>query len=145
MHNLSMFPGITDQEKTEITTGPVRVEKTMQEREEVIDEPLVTERVDIERVVRNQPVDGPLPVREEGDTIIVPVVKQVLRIEKEWILTEEIRLTRRFEEHPAGESIPLEEEKVEVLEAPRAWPPSARRGPLGGRVPAFKGKLDDWN
>lgn len=138
MQNLSMFPGIV--ERTEVDAGPVRVEKTMAEREERIDDPLVTEHVEIERVVKNEPVDGPQPIREEGDTVVVPVVKQVLRIEKEWILTEEIRLTRRFREQPAGESVTTEYEDARVIEQT-----APRRGSLGGRVPVFKGKLDHWS
>jgi len=133
-----MFPGIAED------APAVQVHKSVQERQEQIDEPLISEHVDIERVIKNQPVDGPLPVREEGDTIIVPLVKQILRIEKEWVLTEEIHLIRRREERPAGETVSLQEEKAELFDCngARIVDPKDRRGVLGGRLPVFKGKLE---
>jgi len=111
----------------------VQVQKTLLEREENIAEPVVSEHIEIEHVVKNQIVSGPLPVREEGDTVIVPVVKQVLRIEKDWVLTEEIHLKRRRVETRVEEPVRLQYEQVEIREP--------RRGKLGGRVPAFVGKL----
>lgn len=113
----------------------VEIQKTMEERREMVDDTLTVEEVEIERVVKNEPVDGPQPVREEGDTVIVPVVKQVLHIEKTWVLCEEIRLKRRRVQRSVHEQVPVQYERTEI-------PGGGRRGILGGRVPAFKGKLD---
>jgi stress response protein YsnF len=134
MQKLSMFPGITDHDEPEIDleapATEVHVLKSLDQRQESIHEPLMTEHVEIERILKNERVDGPQSVREEGDTVIVPVVRQVLRIEKEWILTEEIHLKRRREEAPVSAETPLYEERAQI-----------KRGVLGGRAPAFKGKL----
>ena len=127
MENLTMFPRNREEEA-------VRIEKTMHEREEPLQQPLLRERVEIEHVIKNQMVEGPLPIREEGDTVIVPVVKQVLRVEKEWVLTEEIHLKRHREEVPAGETATLQYEEIRIVEP--------RRGQLGGRLPSFIGKLE---
>ena len=138
MQNLSMFPGISE-------TEPVRVEKTMHEHEEKIEEPLISEHIEIEHVMKNERVDGPLPVREEGDRVIVPLVKEVLRVEKEWILTEEVHLWRRRQANPSGESATLRWEEAQVSGAGDPQNRSAeRRGILGGRLPVFKGKLEEW-
>jgi hypothetical protein len=117
----------------------VRVEKTLHEREEKVDEMLTIERIEIEHVLKNERVDGPLPVREEGDTVIVPVVKQVLRVEKEWVLAEEIHLKRRRETRPVDqvETLEYEEATIDVVNP-------ERHGILGGPVPAFKGMLERW-
>jgi uncharacterized protein DUF2382 len=133
MQNLSMFPGISEREETELGPADVHVLKAVQEREA---EPLIEEHVDVEHVLKNERVDGPLPVREEGDTVIVPVVRQVLRVEKDWVLVEEIHLKRRREERSAADVLALEE-NGQVMHGPAP----RERGILGGRLPIFKGKL----
>lgn len=83
MQNLSMFPGICDRE-TELEPADVEMlnhannhannaETPKVEVRSPSPKPLVAEQVDIERIARNERVNGPLPVREEGDTVIVPV------------------------------------------------------------------------
>src|ERR1051325_3232526 len=100
-----------------VKTGAVRVHKTVNERQEVVDQFLFDEEVEVERIVRNERVDGPQPIREEGDTTIIPVVKQVLKTE--WVLTEEVRLTRHRKqvrvEHPV--TVLHEEAEVERVDA----------------------------
>ena len=77
------------------TTGSVRVQKTDTEHEETVSMPLTRERAQVKRVVINQPVDGPLPIRREGDTIIMPVVEEVAVVVKRLMLKEEIHVTRQ--------------------------------------------------
>ncbi len=50
------------------------------------------EHVQIDRIVAEAP-----PQRQEGDTLILPVVEEVLVMEKRLMLREEIRITRRRE------------------------------------------------
>ena len=61
-----------------VRTGSVRVHKTVQEHDEIIDQPLLEEKAEIRRVVKNEIVEGPLPVRHSEDTTVIPVVKEVL-------------------------------------------------------------------
>ena len=144
MQKLSMFPGISDPEmsRQDEPQSPIQVRKSTQERRESVNEPLVADRIDVEHVIKNERVDGPLPMREEGDTVVIPVVKQVLRIEKEWVLAEEVRVTRRREEYVAHEDMSLQEEEAEIFDGEgwRVHEPR-ERGILGGRLPIFKGKL----
>lgn len=49
----------------------------------------------IERVAIGRVLDGPVTQRQEGDTLILPVVEEVLVWEKKMILKEEIRVTTR--------------------------------------------------
>jgi len=83
-----------DIQKRVIVTGGVRVIKTVTERDEVADEPLLREEVSVERVSINQIIEGPRGTRQEGDTLIIPLMEEVLVIEKRLMLKEELRVTR---------------------------------------------------
>src|SRR5690349_17205338 len=61
-----------------VKTGGVRIHKTVEEHQEIIDQPLTTEDAEVRRVVKNEVVSGPLPNRQDGETLIIPVVKEVL-------------------------------------------------------------------
>lgn len=80
--------------RRKVEAGRVRVRKRVHEREEVVDEPLMQEDVEVERVPVNRPVDGPVPVRYEGDTMIISLLEEVLVVEKRLILREELHVTR---------------------------------------------------
>lgn len=96
------------------TGGGVRVDKTVEEREASIDEPLTKEEVEVERVAVDRAVDGPVAVRYEGDTMIVPVLEEVLVVEKRLVLKEEIRITRRRSEVHAPQRVVLRREHATV-------------------------------
>jgi uncharacterized protein (TIGR02271 family) len=100
--------------RRKVTTGAVRIEKQVREHNEVIDVPLLKEEVDIERVVIGRPVDGPMPIRTEGDTTIVPLVEEVLVVEKLYVLKEELRFTRRRTEHREQHDVTMHREVAEV-------------------------------
>lgn len=96
-------------------TGSVEIRKTVHERTEVVDHPLYAEEVVIERVPVNRMVDGPLAVRQEGEITIVPVLEEVLVVEKRLMLREEVHIrTVRKEVHDPQEVV-LREERVEVV------------------------------
>ncbi len=84
-----------DVQTRRVETGRVRIHKTVQTREGLVDEPLLREEVIIERVPVNRVVEGPIPVRHEGDTMIVSVLEEVLVVETRLRVTEELRITRR--------------------------------------------------
>jgi uncharacterized protein (TIGR02271 family) len=81
--------------KEAVETGRLRVSKQTRTREASIDENLLSEHADIERVpVGRQVFEMPL-IRQEGDTTIVPIVEEVLHTERRLFLKEEIKITRR--------------------------------------------------
>lgn len=100
--------------KRRVETGRVRVLKTVSERSEVVDLPLAREQVDVERVAVNRVVDGPVPTRREGDTLIVPVLEEVLVVEKRLMLREEVRITTRVTETRDPQEVDLRREEVVV-------------------------------
>lgn len=87
--------------KRMVERAHVKVKTVVDERESVVREHLRRAQVDVERVPVNRQVDEVPPVREEGDTTIIPIVQEVLVVEKRLMVTEELRIRRReiVEEH----------------------------------------------
>ena len=96
-------------------TGSVAVHVVPHERQEVVDVPLVDEHVDVERVEVNRLVDAPPPIREEGDVTVVPVMEEVLVVEKRLRVKYELRLTRRRETRRDVRTVTLRGEEARVL------------------------------
>jgi uncharacterized protein (TIGR02271 family) len=101
-----------------VATGAVRIIKTVQEQDVLVDEPLWREEVDITRVPVQRVVDGPIPVRTEGDTTIISLVEEMVVVEKRLMLTEELHIRRRRIEtrQPQHVTLRREEARVERLQ-----------------------------
>ena len=74
------------------THSTVRVATVTHEREQLVDEALTHERVEVEHVPIGRTVEAVPPIREEGDTTILPVVEEVVVVERRLVLKEEIRI-----------------------------------------------------
>nr|CAA9295714.1 hypothetical protein AVDCRST_MAG63-4749 [uncultured Armatimonadetes bacterium] len=101
-------------EKQVVETGGVRITKRVHERQETFDEPLVQEQVDVQHVPVNRIVDGPIAVRHEGDTLVIPLLEEVLVVEKRLMLKEEVRVTRRKIETRDPRTVTLRREEAVV-------------------------------
>lgn len=97
-----------------VETGRIRIHKTVQTREALVDPPLLREEVIIERVPVNRVVEGPIPVRYEGDTMIVSVLEEVLVVETRLLLTEEVHLTTRRTDTHTPTRVTLRREDVTI-------------------------------
>ena len=77
----------------------------------------LSEEVSIERVPINRIVNEAIPIRYEGDTIIVSLLEEVPVVEKRLIVTEELRITKRHVEahQPVRVTLRHEEATVEHL------------------------------
>ena len=82
-------------ERVRRVTGVVRARTETHEDTVTVDEPLLVEQVIIERVPMDRWIDHPVAVREEGDTTIIPVVEEVVVVEKRLKLVEEVRVTKQ--------------------------------------------------
>jgi uncharacterized protein (TIGR02271 family) len=80
--------------KETVETGRVRVATRTREREALIDEDLASEHVEIETVPIKMSIHAMPEVRQEGDTTIIPVVEEVLVVERRLVLKEEIHIRR---------------------------------------------------
>src|SRR5829696_6311331 len=108
--------------KRVVETGRVRIRKTVHEHEEVVDEPLMREEYDVERVPIDEFVDAPVGPRHEGETLIVPVLEEVLVVEKRLVVREELRITRKRTEGRRPQRVKLLSEEVSVERADAARP-----------------------
>lgn len=97
-----------------VETGRVRVTKTVREEQTVIDETLLSDEVDVERREINQMVDSAPQVHYDGDTLVVPLVEEVLVVEKRLVLREEIRITRHQTEKRHTDTVTLRREEAQV-------------------------------
>ncbi|WP_343057051.1 DUF2382 domain-containing protein [Chthonobacter rhizosphaerae] len=84
-------------ETQEVLTGRVVVETSV----DVVDEPvratLDGDVVDVVRVPRDEVVTVLPEIRVDGDVTIIPVVEEVLVVEKRLVLKEELHVRRRTE------------------------------------------------
>jgi len=122
--------------KRAVETGRVRIRKVIREEEQTVDEPLTREEVTVERRAVERAVDGPEASRTEGDALIIPIVREVLVVEKRLMVTEELVVRKRVvEEHqPQTVTVRREEAVVERL-APQGAPPAETSGVVGGPPP----------
>lgn len=102
--------------KRRVETGAgVRVQKSSREEEQVVDLPLVHEQVEVQRVAVDREVDGPVPVRHVGDTIIVPVMQEVLVVRKQLRLVEELHIRKTRTERHEPQTVVLRKEEATVV------------------------------
>ncbi len=100
----------------EVQSGGVRVHKLVNERTETVEQPTRREQVDVERVTVGRVIDAnDVPhARQEGDTLIIPILEEMLVVEKRLVLKEEVRITRRRTEDVEQIQVVLREEDVQI-------------------------------
>jgi uncharacterized protein (TIGR02271 family) len=112
-----LLPILTEEldiQKRTNVTGVVRLEKTVRTAEAIVEEELFKESISVEYVPVNRYVDEIVETRHEGDTMIIPVLEEVVIITKQLVLKEEIHITRRREQSRYHGTVPLRTEEVEV-------------------------------
>lgn len=100
--------------KKVVETGTVRISKTIHTEESLVEAPLVHDEVSVERVPMNTYIETAPEVRYEGDLMIIPVVQEVVVIEKRLMLVEEIRVLKRQLETTVSQTVSLRKEEIEV-------------------------------
>jgi len=123
--------------KRQVPTGSgVRVHKTVTEKEQLVDQPLLFESAEVTRVAVNRVVDSAPSVRHEGDLMIIPVLEEQLIVEKRLVLKEEIhiRKTRETVRQPQKATIREEHVQVERFGQQPEEAVESPRTPAGGSV-----------
>lgn len=113
----TVIPVIEEQivvDKYVVERGKVRVSKRISEHEEIVDEPLFHEEVRVERVPVNRIVETAPGVRNEGDTLVIPIVEERIFVEKRLVLVEELRVKKELVETHQPQTITLRKEQVEI-------------------------------
>ncbi len=94
----------------------VRIHKTVTEQTVTVDERLLRDELRIEHVPVDRLVgaDEAPGHRHEGDTLVIPVLEEVLVVERKLRIREELHITRVRHEERHVETVPLKAERVEV-------------------------------
>ena len=102
--------------KVAVDQGGYRINKRVQVHERVVDELLQHERVAVERrPIGRALAAGEVPeARYEGDTLVLPVIEEILVTEKRLMLIEEVRITRMQGTHHDPQRIELRKEEIEI-------------------------------
>ncbi len=100
--------------RKQVKGATVRVSTVTRNVEHQVDEGLAHEQVDVERVTIGRIVERMPEVREEDGVTIVPVVEEVIVVERRLILKEEVRITRRRVEARHVEAIVLRRQEAVV-------------------------------
>jgi uncharacterized protein (TIGR02271 family) len=96
-----------------IETGKVHISKKVIEEPYDVELPVFKEEVIVEKKSINEYIDGEAPgIRLDGETTIIPVVKEV--IIKRLLLVEEIHITKRRTEDTVAIHETLRKEEVTV-------------------------------
>jgi uncharacterized protein (TIGR02271 family) len=114
--------------KREVETGRLKIHVTVEERQDDVAVDLASEEVEIERVPVNKAVSHLPSVRLEGSTTIIPVVEEVVVVEKRLVVVEEIHVRRKSTKETRNIPVTLRSEQVridrsgdlETASAPRA-------------------------
>ena len=114
--------------KQVVETGRVQVSRITHEREQLIDELLAREKVEIDRTPIGRQVDRVPPIIDEGDVVVIPVVEEVLVVERRLLLKEEVRVRRVRSTERHQESVTLRHHEAVVARLP-VDPPAAGEAP----------------
>lgn len=101
-------------DKTVRESDRVWIKTSVQERTEFVDLELRTGEALIERVPINRIVEVAPGIREEGDIIIVPLLEEIVVVEKKLVLREEIHIRRHETVKHVREPIRLRSEQVSL-------------------------------
>jgi stress response protein YsnF len=114
-----------------VVRGKVRIRTETDTVEEIARAALDTETVEVTRVPIDREVDTPPAVRTENDVVIVPVLEEVLVIEKRLVLKEELHIRRRIATETIEQPVTLRKQRavVEHLDPSDPEAPNSKEPP----------------
>ena len=117
--------------KRVVETARVQISRVTHRHEQLVDELLQHEKVEVERIPIDRQIEAMPSIRQEGDTTIIPVVEEVLKVERRLVLKEEVRIRRVKQTERYQESVTLRRQEAQVSRTPteRAPVPEQRAQP----------------
>ena len=100
--------------KEQVETGRVHISKQVEQLTQTVETPVWHEVVDVQRIPINQVVEVVPSSRQEGDTLILPVVREEVVTSIRYVLVEEVHITRKQEQHIDQQTITLHHEHISV-------------------------------
>jgi uncharacterized protein (TIGR02271 family) len=100
--------------KRVVETARGRVSRVTHDHQQLVDELLNHEKVEVERVPIDRPVEAMPSIRQEGEVTIIPVVEEVLKVERCLVLKEEVHIRRVKTTERHQEQVTLRKQEVLV-------------------------------
>jgi uncharacterized protein (TIGR02271 family) len=100
--------------KRQVSAGKVRVHSVIDTIDELVRETLQEEKVEVSRVPINEVVTVIPSVRTENGVVIVPIVEEVLVIEKRILLKEEVHIHRHVSQETVEVPVTLRKQRAVV-------------------------------
>ena len=97
-----------------VKTGSVRIRKDVQRVRKTVAMPALRDVVKVSRVPVNRIVQTMPENRQEGDTLIVPVVEEQMVVKRRLVLKEEIHIVRRRVRERVTKAVTLGREHATV-------------------------------
>jgi uncharacterized protein (TIGR02271 family) len=94
-------------ERHPVEGARVRIDTHVKERNAVIEELLRSEEVVVERVPIGAIIETAPPPRQEGDTLVIPLVEEEVFVKRRLVLREELHVTKRATTKRHQSTVPL--------------------------------------
>jgi stress response protein YsnF len=101
-------------DKRQVVTGRVRVQTITDIVEELARADVQRESVGVTRVPIDKVVETAPEIRTEGDVTVVPVLEEVLVVEKRLVLKEELHIRRRIETEAVEVPVTLRKQRAVI-------------------------------
>ena len=113
----NVIPVIEEQiqvDKQTVETARVHISKKVREENIMVNLPKVQEEIEVERVAVNKFVETAPEIRYEGDTTIIPVMREEAVVVKRLVLVEELHVTKRIVRTQDEQQVTLRKEELNV-------------------------------
>jgi uncharacterized protein (TIGR02271 family) len=115
-------------DKRQVVTGHMRVRTVTDAVEELAHASVQREGIEVTRIPIDRVVETAPEIRTDGDVTIVPVLEEVLVVEKRLVLKEELHIRRRVETETAEVPVTLRKQRAVVERESRASPSLLEEG-----------------
>jgi uncharacterized protein (TIGR02271 family) len=108
--------------KRQVAKGTVRVEVRTETLQNEVPLTVSKDAVAVSRVPIDRPVDAPPSIRTEGDTTIVPILEEVIVVQKQLVLKEEIHVRRESRSKHVRVPVSRRRQRAIIQRMPRKKP-----------------------
>jgi uncharacterized protein (TIGR02271 family) len=101
-------------EKRTVSRGGKRIRSITDHVEELVRSDLASDEIKVDRVPIGKEVASAPPVRTEGEVTIIPVLEEVVHVEKRLVLVEEIHVRRSSRVQQKSIPVTLRKQRVVI-------------------------------
>jgi uncharacterized protein (TIGR02271 family) len=119
--NTEVIPLVEEElrlDKRMVTTGKVRVRTSVDVETELVKATLDGETVEVTRVPIDRIVDQAPAVRTENDVTIIPILEEILVVEKRLVLKEELHVHKRRTREEVETPVELRKQRAIIERVP---------------------------